>query len=255
MVETRLRLLIVLLCAVGVAGVAAVLLSYPAVASEPGGESLVARDDKDEDNAEAIEKSQNNLKQIGLAMHNYADANGRLPPAATHDADGKALLSWRVLILPYIEEGDLYNQFKLDEPWDSENNKKLLEKIPKIYAPVGDVKTKKEHATFYQVFSGKGAAFDGKEGLRFPADFPDGTSNTILSVEAGEAVPWSKPDDLTYDPDKKLPKLGGLFKTGFNVGVCDGSVRFVKKGFNEKTFRLLITRNDGEVASFDDLDK
>ncbi len=79
-------------------------------------------------------QSQNNLKQIGLAMHNYHATNNMLPPHATYDKNGKPLLSWRVFILPYIEQQDLYKQFHLDEPWDSEHNKKLLAKMPVIYA-------------------------------------------------------------------------------------------------------------------------
>src|SRR5262249_30142494 len=78
-------------------------------------------------------RSANNLKQIGLAMHNYHDVNGAFPPAAVCDKTGKPMLSWRVLILPYIEQDALYKEFKLDEPWDSEHNKKLLAKMPKVY--------------------------------------------------------------------------------------------------------------------------
>ncbi len=76
----------------------------------------------------------NNLKYIGLAMHNYLDANSHFPPAASVDKAGKPLLSWRVMILPYIDQDQLYKQFHLDEPWDSEHNKKLIDKMPQIYA-------------------------------------------------------------------------------------------------------------------------
>src|SRR5262249_33685587 len=150
---------------------------------------------------------------------------GRLPPPAICSKDGKPLLSWRVAILPFIEQKALYDQFKLDEPWDSPPNLKLLDKMPKIYAPVGGVKTKAPHSTFYQAIVGPGAAWElrprpnaglfNAEGMRFPADFRDGTSNTILVVEGREAVPWTKPEDVRYDPKKAPPKLGGLFKDGF----------------------------------------
>src|SRR5262249_21670890 len=76
--------------------------------------------------AAARMQSSNNLKQFGLAMHTYLDQHGTFPPAAIYDKDGKALLSWRVLLLPYIEADPLYKKFKLDEPWDSAHNKKLL---------------------------------------------------------------------------------------------------------------------------------
>src|SRR5207244_2364868 len=117
------------------------------------------------------------------------------PPAKT--ANGKPLLSWRVLILPYIEQDALYRQFKLDEPWDSPHNLKLLPLMPKIYAPVG-AKPKEPHSTYYQAIVGPGAAWehtkDGK-GMRIQ-NFTDGTSNTITVAEAREAVPWTKPDDI-----------------------------------------------------------
>ncbi len=104
--------------------------------------------------------SMNNMKQIALAMHNYHDVYGRLPAPAIMDKDGKPLLSWRVAILPFIEQDNLYKQFKLDEPWDSEHNKKLLVQMPGIYAPV-KAATKEPFATFYQVFTGKAAFCDG----------------------------------------------------------------------------------------------
>ena len=106
-----------------------------------------------------LQTSQNNLKQIGLAFHNHNDTFNRLP-ADIKDKDGGALLSWRVAILPFIEEDNLYKQFKLDEPWDSDNNKKLIAQMPKLFAPVR-VKAK-EGETFYQVFTGENALFGGR---------------------------------------------------------------------------------------------
>jgi RNA polymerase sigma-70 factor (ECF subfamily) len=191
-------------------------------------------------------KSSNNLKQIALAMLNYESAYTRYPPAASVNADGKLLLSWRVQILPFIEQETLYKEFHLDEPWDSEHNKTLIEKMPAIYAGPG-VKTKEKGMTFYQVLAGAGTAFDDPKGNKI-ASITDGTSNTLLVVEAGEAVPWSKPVDLEYDAEKALPKLGGILKGGFNMALCDGSVLFVRKKFNEKMLRLFITRADGMVV-------
>jgi prepilin-type processing-associated H-X9-DG protein len=197
-------------------------------------------------------QSANNLKQLGLAMHNYADTyGGTLPAHAIYSGDGKPLLSWRVQILPFIEGDQLYKQFKLDEPWDSKHNKKLLDKMPITYLTPTEKPAPKGY-TYYQAFVGKGAAFEGKKGLRFPADFPDGTSNTIWFAEGAKAVPWTKPEDLVYQPGKPLPKLGGAFSKGFNAAFCDGSVRFLRKTIKERTLRLYITRNDGEVIPNDD---
>src|SRR5262249_36175043 len=150
--------------------------------------------------------SSNNLKQIVLAMHNHSDNNDhRLPAHAIYDTHGTPLLSWRVLILPYVEEETLFKQFKLDEPLDSPHNLPLLPHIPPVYAPPPRFKSSALPGhSFYQVFIGQGAAFEGKEGMRMPIDFPYGLANTILVVEAGEAVPWTKPQDISYSPSRPL---------------------------------------------------
>jgi hypothetical protein len=177
-------------------------------------------------------------------MLNYHDAHGRLPPAIVYGNDGKPLYSWRVLLLPYLEQVDLYEQFNLDEPWDSPHNRRLLPEMPKAYAPPSGKawKVPPSH-TVCHVFIGKGAAFEGKEGLRFPEEFGAGRSNTFLVVEAGEPVPWTKPADIAYDPQGPLADLPGLFHNGFRAGMADGRVQFVEKGWSETALRAAIQRN------------
>ena len=179
-------------------------------------------------------------------MHSYYDQHGRLPPAAVYGDDGTPLLSWRVLILPFIEQGELYRRFNLDEPWDSPHNIQLLPEMPHVFFPFDGSSPPEPHTTFYQVFVGKGAAFEGRVGLRLKEDFPDGTASTILIVEAGNAVPWTKPQDLIYGADLPLPELGGIFKDSFRVGFGDGSVRTVPKEISEKSLRAAITRNGND---------
>jgi serine/threonine protein kinase len=139
--------------------------------------------------------SDKNLRQLAVAMILLADkSDNYLPPAAITDKrTGKPLLSWRVAILPCLDQNELFDRFKLDEEWDGPNNSKLLSKMPSVYAIEG-VKTTEPYTTFYQVFVGPGTAFEaqvqkrepfGFAGLRYPAAFQDGTSNTILIVEAG----------------------------------------------------------------------
>ena len=199
--------------------------------------------------AAARAKGSNNLKQITLAMFNYESAMGTYPPAAICDKNGKPLLSWRVAMLPYLEQGALYNQFKLDEPWDSDNNKKLIDKMPAVYLHPN---AKPEAGqTNYRAFVGGGAALDLKKGVRI-VDFTDGTSNTILVAESAETVTWTKPEDFTYDPKKPLPKLGGLSNGGFSAAFADGSVRFLRETIKETTLRGLITRAGGEVLDSGD---
>jgi hypothetical protein len=189
----------------------------------------------------------NNLKEIGLALHDFHDTYLRFPAPAIYSKDGKPLLSWRVAILPYLEQQDLYKQFHLDEPWDSEHNKKLLAKMPKIYAPTVPGLTKDPSATFYQVFTGKGAIFEGKEGVSLvQITNADGPANTLLVVEASEAVPWTKPQDLHYDPDKPPPKFGGHFRHVSPALFADGSVRNINNVIKDKVLRALITWNGGE---------
>lgn len=201
--------------------------------------------------AAARQKSFNNLRQLAIAFHNYNDTYGHLPPATVVSKDGKPLYSWRVAILPFIEEDNLYKQFKLDEPWDSANNKKLLDHMPKVYAPVVG-KPKEKNTTHYQVVVGGEAMFQGQKKTRL-VDVTDGLSNTLMIVEAEEPVPWSKPADLTYDPKKPLPKFGGLFEGGFSAVFGDGSVKFIKTDNDEQLLRAVITRSLGEVADPKDL--
>src|SRR5205823_9197639 len=202
--------------------------------------------------------SANNLKQIGLAMHNYHDTYKHLPMHAIYSKDGKRpLLSWRVAILPYIEQNALYMQFKLDEPWGSPNNKKLIAMMPRIYAAVNTGKKdgKDDGLTYYVVFTGPMTPFDGNKKMTL-ADFKDGTSNTGLVFEAKDPVIWSKPDDLVLPPkaEDKLPELGGMFKTGMNICTADGPVRWVRKEIDPKTLRAVITPSRGEPINSNNLD-
>jgi uncharacterized protein (TIGR03067 family) len=198
--------------------------------------------------AAAKAQSENNLKQIGLAMHTFHDTYQQLPKNAIYSKDGKPLLSWRVAILPFIEENPLFMEFRQNEPWDSPHNKKLLAKMPKVYEPVLG-KPKQPYSTYYQVFTGPGTVFEGEKKLGI-RDILDGTSNTILVVEAGEAVPWTKPQDLPFDPKKKeLPKVGGLFPDGFHIALCDGSTRWVNGRPDPRVLRAAITRAGGEAIN------
>jgi hypothetical protein len=196
----------------------------------------------------------NNFKEIGLAVHKHHDAVGTLPNNSYDPRTGKPLLSWRVHLLPYLGEDALYKQFKLDEPWDSINNKPLVARMPKVYgAPKANARAG-EGKTFYRGFSHQGAVFEKPPGPGMPprvrfADVPDGLGNTIFIVDAGEAVEWTKPEDLDWMPGRNRPALGG---TAPELPFCvvlmiEGSVRQLDKNVNDTTLRHLIDRRDGNV--------
>jgi hypothetical protein len=208
----------------------------------------------------AAQRSQsvNNLKQMALAMHNFHSVNDHFPPQAITGPGGKPLLSWRVAILPFLEQQGLFQEFKQDEPWDSPHNKALLERMPAVYAIPGV--EAEPGMTFYRGFSGEHTLFDPKVKLGVGiASVTDGTSNTLGVVEARKAVPWTKPDaDIEFDASAKpenagalLPSLGGHFPGGFNGFLLDGSVRFIKMSISPVVLRALITRDGGEVVSAD----
>jgi len=194
------------------------------------------------------------LRQIGLALYNFHSTHNTFPAQATRDKDGKPLLSWRVAILPYLDQNDLYQEFHKDEPWDSQHNKPLLARMPAIFALPG---AKSEGVmTYYQVFAGKRSAFDPtvKGGVRI-ASMIDGTSNTLAVVEAKGAVPWTKPEDLPFDfdaPPKEAmalrDRLGGHFGDVFQALFADGSVRMIGRSINLGVLRAIISRDGKEIV-------
>jgi len=200
--------------------------------------------------------SNNNLKQVGLAFHNFDSVYGGLP-AGYFDTTGQIGLSWRVAILPFIEQDSLYKEFKLNEPWNSEHNIKLLPRMPKQFAPPGGAG--KEGFTYYRSFTGPTTPFPGGQkgqpgqpakGISL-SSFTDGTSNTAVVVEAGDPVEWTKPDELVYTPDGSLPRVGGIFGDGVHFTLADASTAFVRKLTPEK-LKALITASGGEVVDWRD---
>jgi prepilin-type processing-associated H-X9-DG protein len=186
--------------------------------------------------------SSNNMKQIMLAIYNFESAYRKFPERVTRDKAGAPLLSWRVAILPYIEQNNLYQQFHLDEPWDSPHNITLLERMPQTYA-----NPQVEVAPGYTVYLapvGKNAGWLDKN-MRLSA-ITDGTSNTIALTEVAPhlAVPWTAPDDLDIDEN---PGTSWMSDRGANVGMFDGSVRWLPAQLAEDVLRALMTINGGEV--------
>jgi hypothetical protein len=191
----------------------------------------------------------NNMKQIALALHNYMDAHGSMPPQALTDANGKRLLSWRVLILPYLEQSALYQQFHLDEPWDSEHNLEVAHAIPSVYHDVVPQLTPPRTRivaplTADSPFGRPGAPIHFR-------DVHDGTSNTIWLVQAdkGHAVVWSKPEDATIDLQNPLSALIDADHGDQKVliGRMDGSVQALSTESLAKWLIPMLTIQGGEV--------
>ncbi len=192
--------------------------------------------------------SLNNLKQIGLAMHNYHDAFNRLPDAAITSSEGKPLLSWRVSLLPFIEQVHLYERFRLDESWDSPHNIALLDEMPETYANPG-VPLQEGHSVYHAAI-GEGMAISPTGPSRF-RDFTDGLSNTLLVMEGNAAsqVPWTSPDYLSIDQDDPLENFRSARPHGFNALIADGSVHFLADSIDAAVFWALLTRGGGERVS------
>jgi prepilin-type processing-associated H-X9-DG protein len=195
-------------------------------------------------------QSVNNLKQLALAMHNYHATHNRFPARANFDARGKPLLSWRVHLLPFLDEENLYKQFHLDEPWDSEHNRKLIPLMPQVYQnPSAPAQPGKAH---YVGLVGKGTLFEGDKARRI-AEIRDGTSNTLMFVEVDpdRAVVWTKPEDIEFNPQRPLEGLGKAHPGGFNAALCDGSVRFISETIDRQVFVRLAEIADGQPIPLD----
>ena len=206
---------------------------------------------------EAARRAQvmNNFKQVVLAMHMYETTHGELPSQAICDQQGKPLLSWRVMLLPYLEDGDLYEQFRLDEPWDSEHNLKLVERMPAVYGDPSAPELAARGLTAVQVLTGKATPFPVPDRNPRLAGISDGMSNTLAIVEAmpDNAVPWSKPDDIEFDPEQPLAGVGNPRRQGglFVAGMMDGSVRIRTPDIDPEVFKALVTPSGGEPVGLD----
>jgi hypothetical protein len=192
----------------------------------------------------------NNLRQIGLALHNYYDTHKMFPTPASYDAGGKPLLSWRVHLLPYLEHDALYKEFHLDEPWDSAHNKKLIPRMPAVFRGTLS-KVDRAGKTVYLAPLGKETMFPGTTGVRLP-DVTDGTSNTIFVVEVDDAhaVEWTRPKDLKIDPPYPARGLERGHPGGLLLLFVDGSVHLIPESIRPAALWALFTRNGGEAVQW-----
>jgi prepilin-type processing-associated H-X9-DG protein len=195
----------------------------------------------------------NNLRQIGLALQQYHDAYGSFPPAYVADANGKPMHSWRVLLLPYLENRMLYQQYDFNEPWDGPNNRRLAKycitcfRCPHSTSPFAE--------TNYVVAIGSRTLWPGAAGGSFD-DIPDGTPQTVLVVEtANSGIVWSEPRDLDASTmnvtinSARGKGISSMHARGANVVMADGSVRLLPDSMNWEALHALLTRNGGETPA------
>jgi hypothetical protein len=232
-----------------VADGANVQLEYPVPEGFADLPRLLAPAFRQAEAAAAESRKRNKLKQIGLAFHNYHDTFKSFPGAgrpaqAGQPAKDQEGLSWRVHLLPFLDQAPLYNQFHMDEPWDSEHNRALIEQMPDIYKVEG---VDEPGETSIHVFTGPGAPFadDATPSIR---DFTDGTSNTLLCVQAAPetAEVWTKPGGLDFDADDPLAALGNI-GASFLALMTDGSVRTISSMIKPDTLLHLIQNQDGQA--------
>jgi WD40 repeat protein len=254
----------------GIAGVDTLAQRVSRLAPPPKSENSVAETVRYAARADRRMQTADRLKELALAFHNYHAAFQNLPTSAIMSNDGTPLLSWRVSFLPWLGANDLYEQFHLDEPWDSPHNKLLLDKIPEVFAPplpsvtelgphrrenVTDEgkasKALSEGLTHIRLITGPSTLFPGAANKVSFDSITDGKANTILVLEHSDAVPWTKPDELTLDDgtDAAIPKLvGSVEPNGLYISFADGSVRFIDTStLTPQQVRALITRDGGEA--------
>jgi hypothetical protein len=251
------------------------ILKWPINLTELRADAVIQRSFADSaariQEAASLNQKINHMKHLALAMHNYHDGRKSFPAAASiFSADGKPLLSWRVALLPLLGEDELFRQFKLNEPWDSEHNSPLVKRIPEVYSnptcpqntlegltnyllpvheeagflPAVSVEKTKDTLHGYEVWLGRGFSYK---------DVTDGTAYTLMIVEAApdNAVPWTKPEDWEVDLDHPYAGISHDGATRFVNAWMDGSARVTPMDFDEAEFRKIITRAGGETLDME----
>ncbi len=196
----------------------------------------------------------NNFKQATIAFLMHEADNRSFPSQAICDKEGKPLLSWRVAILPYLEQNDLYEEFRLDEPWDSEHNKKLVAKMPEVFGKAGATPAERATGlTTMEVLTGPGTCFPKPDAPLAVADIKDGMSHTALLVQTlpDNAVPWTKPQDLVLDHEKPLAGVGNPGRPGGAVVVAffDGHIELLPANVDPAKFKAMVSPSGGEAVA------
>ena len=195
-----------------------------------------------------------NLRKIAEAMNAYAADHGTYPPPVSRDDAGTPLHSWRVLILPYLGEEALYNQFDLKKPWDDPINMQASYEMPAVYRHPNGASVGAYNVSGYYLITGRGTLFPAKGPLG-PSDVADGPDQTVLVIEAVPVVAsgfWTEPVDLDFSVMQGSPgaslgiEPGGLLDDGVAFCTVDGRGHFVTNAIDPIVFRALVTPSGGE---------
>jgi len=196
----------------------------------------------------------NNLKQLGVAMHNYHDTHGCFPTAVLTDDDGLPMRSWRVAIMPWMESGPTYELYDFSEPWDGPSNQALLGARSSMFVCPSDPLAGSTD-TSYMMIMGEGTIGGEPNEFAKVADVKDGLSNTILAIEiAGSGIAWLEPSDMTVDEAVAYisnPAATGqthVHPGGVNALFADGSVHFISSAIDTQLLENLLTRDDGQAV-------
>lgn len=189
----------------------------------------------------------NNLKQIGLALWTYHDVHGELPPAYFADDEGVPTHSWRVMLLPFLEEQGLYDQYDFSKPWNSTDNLKLAELMPEVFRCPGDQSEFVTVTTTYVAVVGKETAWPFAES-RSDSDFRDGLSNTLVVIESRNSrTHWMAPRDSSFslfvpvDESGRTQFTSAAHESGFYVVYGDIRVEFLPSQMSCDELRAMLT--------------
>lgn len=192
------------------------------------------------------------LKRIGEALHDYHDTYQMFPPANASPTTNLDDFTWRVLILPYLDQASTYNQINFQESWDSPKNKSILAALPAPFdSPTLSNDQRQKGLTVFLAPVAEGTVLGHKTGTNLPS-ITDGTSNTILLVAAhpNAAKMWSSPGELPIDMNDPLKDLKGQPGGEFAVLLCDGSVKMLPDSIDPEVFGRLLVRNDGKEVDW-----